>query len=355
MINNLYDLPDDRALQAMTSMTGLLHHYVARSALDASRTFTKASAARLGLVGGGDDRLVHDSGLTAGQLQEPVAVSALPAYRGWVSGFGADTAYAGAGVDAGANGDMRGLLFGVDASVGRGLTLGVSGGRSWPRISLEGLPDRATGSMTHVGAYGRYQRRRARLDVVLGVGRFSNETSREVTDGVTTLVARSEYRGRSVSGQIEYGYTVPLGGGFSVEPAIGLLFGRHHLDAFSEEGADVLGLSGPARREWSTRVLVGSRASKSLGRAAGLRVTVEGRAAWSRDLEPLGHVFVRLRGDRAAGFRLAPPDFSRDAGVFGIGLGAATRRGIRLFADLDTETGGAITIFRGNVGLTKTW
>ncbi|HOC18679.1 MAG TPA: autotransporter domain-containing protein, partial [Vicinamibacterales bacterium] len=355
VINNLYDLPDDRALQAMTSMTGLLHHYVARSAFDASRTFTKASAARLGMVASGDDRLVADSGLTAGLLKDPTPGSALPAYRGWVSGLGADTAYAGVGVDAGASGDMRGLLFGFDASVARGVTLGVSGGRSWPRIGLEGLTDRATGSMTHVGAYGRYQRKRTRLDFVLGVGRFDNQTSREVTDGVTTLVARSEYGGSSVSGQIEYGYTVPLGRGFSVEPGIGFLFGRQHLDAFSEDGADVLGLSGPARREWSARVLIGSRASKSLGRAAGLRLMIEGRAAFSRDLEPLGNVFVRLRGDRSAGFRLSPPDFSRDAGVFGLGLGAVTHRGIRLFADLDTETGGAITIFRGNVGLTKTW
>jgi len=356
VVNNVYDLPDDRARSAMSSMTGLMFQHVARNSLDIPRSFATASMRRLGAVVGTGGRLFPSTGVTTGMAQAGAVHGTGADYGAWLSGLGGVTEYLGDDANASARAPMRGFIAGFDFGLGDAVTVGVSGGQAWPEVTLDGSPDRADSTMNLLNVYGRYARKRMRLDALVGFNGLEQNVFRQITDGVTTLAASSHYHGSGAMFQAEYGYNLELGRGLNLEPTVGLQVGQVRFDGFGEENGDVLSLSVPGRTVQSGRTLLGATMWKSLGSVWGARMLLEGRGSWGHELQRFDDVTVRFTADPFAHeFSLAAATARRDSALLGLGLTAVMRGNLRLFAEVDGDLGGPSKSWRGSFGLNKTW
>ncbi|MGE5815168.1 MAG: autotransporter outer membrane beta-barrel domain-containing protein, partial [Acidobacteriota bacterium] len=356
VVNNVYDLTDGDGLDAMDSMTGVVYQFGARLGLDASRAFTSAAMRRLSTVTRAEERPLPSAGFGVAGTMTPAPGTSENRYGAWFSGFGGVTRYYGSSVDASAKAPSPGVIGGFDAALTDTISLGVSGGRAWPEVTLDGRPDRGTSKVTHAGLYGRYGNGVTRIDAALGFSRVDQEGFRTMTDGVGTVAAESSSQGNGVMFHVEYGRSFELGRGFSVEPGAGLQLGQLHLDGFVEQGGDVLALNVPARTAKSQRLLTGGRVGKTFGSVSNSKMMVEARAAWAHEFRALDDVNLRFSADPFANeFALAPSNDQRDSAVLGFSFAADPGANFRLFVDVGGEVGGTSRIWSGMIGLTRRW
>jgi outer membrane autotransporter protein len=239
--------------------------------------------------------------------------------------------------------------------VNEALTLGVSGAYVAPHVYQDGGEDETAARVFSIGGYGRVAGGASRLDFGVSTGRERFETRRSITDGVDFASSSSEYDGRSLGGQVEYGYTFGLGGGVDLEAETGLQFYRQNLEAIQEAGAGVLNLAIPERTIESRRSLLGARLRKTIARASGTEIVFEGRGAWLHEFAGRADLPARFEGDLTTdGFRLPAPGRLKNNGLFGAGIYANTRGGLRFFADVIFESGPASRM-SGSVGVGRRW
>ena len=357
VVNNVYDLTPARAVDAIGSMTGMIHQQVARSGLDNARTFVGANVRRIELVGTDDGRPEPASRLTTNAPQAAGApASDETNYGFWFTGLQGGTEYLGNSSDATANALSNGMVVGFDAAIGDRITVGVSGGNASPSVSLAGTSDQATTRGMLQGAfYGRYAQKRSRLDAVVGLSSYENNTIRMVTDGVSTVNARATYQTRSLAAHVEYGYTFNIGRTVDIAPYAGAQLGRLRVDGFDETGAGVLGLTASDRDVFSRRLLAGSTVGKLFKTGFGA-LRVEGRAAWTHEFTMVTDLPLQFQGDSwTRGFNLALPNQLRDGAILGAAVRADTRGNFRFFVDFNGETSSAAKAWQGNAGVTKRW
>jgi uncharacterized protein with beta-barrel porin domain len=359
-INNVYDLTDTAARGALSSMTGVAYQHAARSNLGISQAFMAMNLRRLGLGAGGGAMssgmavdaltLANAGGTFAGDAAETHAAG-----RGWwFGGLGGITRYRGNASDAAGRVVNQGLIAGIDRDITPNVTLGVSGGEASPRLQLDNVEDHGTSHMWQAGAYGRVRHARSRIDGVLNLGTQRSSMWRTITDGVISPGASASYGGRSVSSQVEYGYSFAVTNGLTIEPQGGVQYGRLWLDGVTEAGADALGLVVPARRVSSRRTLAGGKVTKAL-ELSPARLTFEGRASWAHELSPLGDIGMRFAGDSVTdGFSVAAPDQLRNSAVIGFSIAGNTRR-LRVIANVDSEISGPTNGWSGSIGLNRSW
>jgi uncharacterized protein with beta-barrel porin domain len=251
---------------------------------------------------------------------------------------------------------MVGVMIGVDTRIGESATLGVSGGEANPDVQLSGVDDRTTTRMMQFGVYGRVKKQRSYFDGGINFGTQRSRVSRAVmTNGLSASTASSNYDGGTITSQVDYGYRLNLGGGFTIAPQAGAQYGRFNVDGAAEEGAGFLSLVVPARLVTSARSVVGVRATKSFDRP-GAAFTIEGRTSWSHEFNPIADLRMRFAGDAwTDGFALAAPRQLRDSALAGATVAGALTRSLRLFATLDSELTGVFTSWSGNIGIVKSW
>lgn len=360
VVNTVYDLSDAEAVDAMASMTGVVHRHVARASLGEARSFMGVSTSRLGSVARGPAfaGLAVNRVNTAG-VQAGLAAAEQPgreATRGWwVAGMGGLRTLRGTEGDPSARVEALGMVVGFDAALTSKMTVGIIGAGAAPRITLGGPSDRAEMQTWQAGVYGRYRTGRSRIDFAAGGGRQRHSTERAVTDGVRAWTAGASYRGRTLASQVEYGYTLNLGRRFRLEPSLGVQYTGLRTDPFAEAGAGALNLGVPERQVRSGRSLVGGRLEKQLGTSS-RTVTVEGRASWARELTPLTDVTMHLAGDSARnGLLLRATDQPRNVGLFGGAIVVEVPRQLQLLADLDMEVSGLVKAWRASAGMRMGW
>jgi outer membrane autotransporter protein len=264
--------------------------------------------------------------------------------------------YAGNDVDPGARVSSQGFVAGYDAAIGRELVVGVSGADSAPDLQLEGVSDQTTSRILQIGFYGRYKHQASHLAVIGGASGLTNKTTRSVIDGFTSSTTHAAYDGGNLFSRIEYGFAFQLGKTVSVEPQMGFQYSRVTFDGFTEDGAGVLNLVAPVRRQSSQRSITGGKAVKTFRRATGAGVAVEARAAWAHEFTPLDSVRMRFLGDTAAnGFDLASPARVHNSAVLGASLVGDAFKHIKLFSNVDGDVSGPIKLWTVGVGLRAGW
>jgi len=200
------------------------------------------------------------------------------------------------------------------------------------------------------------QKHRSYFDGGINFGTQRSRLSRSVvTNGLSASTASSNYDGGTITSQVEYGYRLDLGRGFTVAPQAAAQYGRLSLDGATEEGAGFLNLVVPARLVTSSRSLAGVRVAKSFDRS-GTVFTLEGRTLWAHEFNPVGLMRVRFAGDPwTDGFDLSAPRQLRDSALAGATVAGGLTRSLRVFATVDSEMTGVFTSWTGNVGLVKSW
>jgi outer membrane autotransporter protein len=241
---------------------------------------------------------------------------------------------------------------GFDGALTNTFSLGVSAGRGWPGLTVDGTPDRESQTLTHLGAYGRYANGSTRIDGALGYSHVDGDAFRSMTDGVSRVAATAKRSGNGFSGQLEYGRLFDVTHAFSVEPTAGIQAGRFHEDGFIESGGDVLALAVPSHTAQSERMLLGSR----FAYVPRPWLMMEARGAWAHEFHQLDDVWVHFNADPAATtFTVSPSTDLRNSAVLGFGIDAEAARQLRLFADFGGEFGGPSHLWSGTIGLTRSW
>jgi outer membrane autotransporter protein len=141
-----------------------------------------------------------------------------------------------------------------------------------------------------------------------------------------------------------------------VEPQAGFQSARVAIDGFTEDGAGVLNLMAPDRRVWSQRSILGGRAVKTFGRASGAGTSVEVRAAWAHEFNPLGSVRMRFLGDTAGNdFDLSSPARLQNSAILGATLAGDAFRHLKFLTSVDGDVSGAIKLWTASVGVRAEW
>jgi autotransporter-associated beta strand protein len=352
VVNNIYDLPNNQALAAMSSMSGLLYQYSARSALDMSRSFTTAALQRLSFVARGTNGTLRNAGFGVTAPMAQGSALSDGQYGAWASGIAGTTRYRGTDADAAAKAQTVGLVGGFDGALTNRFSLGISAGQGWPGLTVDGTPDRESGTFTHIGVYGRYADSSSRIDAAIGYSHVDHDVSRSMTDGINTVAAIAKNHGNGVAVQLEYGRLFDLTRTWSVEPSAGLQAGAFQQQGFVEGGGNVLALAVPSHTAQSERMLLGSRFAYVPRQG----VRMETRGAWAHEFRHLDDVLVHFNGDPSATtFPISPSMDLRNSALLGVGLGVEAGPRLRLFADFGGEIGGASRIWSGTIGLTRSW
>jgi uncharacterized protein with beta-barrel porin domain len=349
VVNTVYDLTNEQAVQAMGSMSGVVYQHAASSNFAGAQTFLDVNMAHLGAATGRAGAAT--GGLSLGGVTTDGA-SDSGAHGAWFSSVGWLTRLSGGDGDPAARGSNPGFAVGYDGAIGN-LLLGASLGKGSSDVELDGVSDRTTASMLQVAGYARYERGASRLAAIAGGSGVKNNTTRSVTDGVAFSGTHAAYDGSNLFSRIEYGRTF-ASGSQRVEPQIGFQYVHANVDGFTEQGAGVLNLVVPARHLSSARSIVGARAFKTFGRSDG--VTLGARAAWAHEFSPLGSVTMRFLGDTGSStFDVTSPARLHDSALVGASATGKAFKRLKFVTSVDGDVSRQVKVWTANVGLRAEW
>lgn len=223
-------------------------------------------------------------------------------------------AFEGGGVSDGnfnaARGDRdgRGMMAGIDRSVGGAVTLGGAMGVMKSDIRVDRRASRGEIESIHGMIYGGVNLGAWQLSGGLGYARTSTKTRRAIAFPGIQETLEAKYNGSVLQGFAEAGYRVPVSGGW-VEPFVSVAAIRVQSDVFVEKAGGAA-LSGERIDEDAVISTLGLRFETS---PAG-SFSVRGMTGWQRNwgsVDPVG----RHRFDGGEMFEVLGAAQSKDAAV----------------------------------------
>jgi autotransporter-associated beta strand protein len=224
-------------------------------------------------------------------------------WGGFTANHGDDRGRNGA---ADADRDTFGGITGADVALGANAHIGIAGGYTRTRLSLDGSDARGRGRNIHLLSYGEVDMDRVSLRGTLGYTWSRLSTRRSVDVAGITGRDRAHYRGQTVHGAVEIGYRMPLGRG-NLTPFARATAVRMHAASFEEEGGETA-LVGASRTSIAKFTQVGARLSLALSDA----VQLGGTLGWQHGFGTLASR-ARLRFDSGGLFEVSGTSLSRDA------------------------------------------
>ena len=236
-------------------------------------------------------------------------------------------------------------------------------------------PQRATSGTAeggHIASYGAYRNGQFSLVGTLALSQYENVVRRfaAIPGGVQSLPGgavaipgfaedlKGSFASRSISGDVEAGYRVPLGR-VDVTPFAGLQFGLQHSDGYAETlangGASQTGLTQNGRFTGSLPTSLGLQIKTEADLDGNRHLQAWARAAWR-------HEWLTERSTQSA--FLAAPGFNftvrgaqpaSDTLRASLGARLMLDRSVSLFAILDGDFSSAGTGYSGQSGIRLEW
>ncbi|WP_354087566.1 autotransporter domain-containing protein [Brevundimonas faecalis] len=181
--------------------------------------------------------------------------------------------------------DVRGVMAGVDRSVGANATFGAAMGVLKSEIEVERRASEAEVESIHGLVYGGVNMGTWRVSGGVGYARTVTETRRAIVFPGFQDTPEADYDGSVLQGFMEAGYRMPAGDGWA-EPFASLAAVRVQGDAFVESGGDAA-LAGEKINHDAVISTLGLRFEAN---PTG-RFSVRGMTGWQRnwgDLDPVG-------------------------------------------------------------------
>ena len=200
-------------------------------------------------------------------------------------------AFEGGGVSDGnfnaARGDRdgRGMMVGLDRSVGGTATIGAALGVTKTEAEVDRRASRGEVESIHGVVYGGVYLGAWRVSAGLGYAWTVTETKRSIVFPGFQDAVEAKYNGSVLQGFLEAGYRVPVSGGW-VEPFASVAAVRAQSDAFVEKGGKAA-LSGEKIDEEAVISTLGLRFETARSGS----FSVRGMAGWQRnwgDVDPVG-------------------------------------------------------------------
>ncbi|WP_192499282.1 autotransporter domain-containing protein [Skermanella pratensis] len=257
----------------------------------------------------------------------------------------ADTS--GDGNAAGFDSTTGGFAFGLDGKMAPNFDLGVAFG--YFRTDVDARRDGgSTGIDSYAtAAYGSYSAGNLFADGSLTYSFSDYDSRRPIRFGTVDRTADGSSRGHGFGAALAVGYTWRTQGAI-VEPAASVRYDRITRNAFSESGAQSLGLAVADMTMDTVRTGLGVRAAKRY-ELGGLVAEPEVRVRWDHDfLDRAADSRVSLAG---APFQVSGTEAGRDAAVLGMGFVAYLENSLEGFAGYDVELRDGSSAHRVSAGL----
>ncbi|MBE0621831.1 MAG: autotransporter-associated beta strand repeat-containing protein [Burkholderiales bacterium] len=269
----------------------------------------------------------------------------------WLRAYGADNRTDG---DANAAGDTLrsgGITLGADTEVRRGLVLGVAATTGTSHLSFDGISDSGRSRGNALGVYASYVAGPWTYKGIAGTAWNANHMDRNVMVGAIARSATSDFDSRSQSLYAEATYDIQQTG-FMLQPLAALSYVRTRTEGYTETGAGALNLQVAAQTTESTRTLLGAKTVHQLG-----RLKLEPRLLWAHEFGNVNApMSASLAGAPAAGsFQVSGVALKRDSVILGFGASGELRKGIDLYADIQSETNSRQHNLALFVGLRGVW
>lgn len=266
-------LSADEARYAFDQLSGEAHASVLTVLIDESRPVREAMGRRLRQSGG--------EGLPSGFDERPLAVAGAGMTGGanlWMEALGRSAGISGDGNAAALDATTAGLLFGVDATLGDGLRLGLASGFQNTSFDVDGRGTSGDIESYHLAAYGGM--RHGAFDFRAG-GAYTLggvETTRQVVFLDFTDRVEAEYD--TQTGQVfgEIGYLIPLGDA-SIEPFGNLTYIKVDREAYVETGGPSA-LEVAATEESALLSTLGVNFSAAMATSGDTTIRATGRLGW---------------------------------------------------------------------------
>jgi len=207
-------------------------------------------------------------------------------FGAWLSPFFRKSSQDDDGGRAGYDSDTKGVTLGFDAEATEGVIVGIMGSIMDTDVDGNGAGNAQTDISSHqLGVYVGVDLGKFNVDATLSYGRNSNEGSRNIILGGTTLVADSDYDSSQTSVAV-MGSMPLVANEITFSPRLGLSHTRVSTDTYTETGAGALNLTVATDDSSSTLALFGLGLSKAMDQEKGtltLTAGIDGQYGISTD------------------------------------------------------------------------
>lgn len=231
--------------------------------------------------------------------------------------------------------DSRGWVVGQDLRFDNGATVGAAFSESRGYGRHASRMDREHSRQVEGELYAAWETGANYLLGRVAVGRSERDLEREILLGAQAFGVDSRYTQHYNTASLQFGHRLRSDNGV-LTPYIGAQALQLQRDGFAEQGAAGFGLSTRDSTLTATQALVGARFDRewSLGTT---RLALQGRAEWQRTLSQSGDEIDARFTAIDVWSPITGGALGREAGVFGLGLGATFVNGSRLGFDVDSR------------------
>lgn len=282
-------------------------------------------------------------------------------WRLWTVGYGGEASFDGAPALGTSDLDTRtvGFAVGLDYQIDPTALLGIAGGYTDSRFSVDELETSGTTEGGHVGLYGVKTFGRAYLAASAEYAHFENETDRFI-DFLLDERADAAFSSDGFSARFEVGYKQPVNR-FNVTPFAGLGVSLLNSEGFTENndrvagGPGGLGLTYGSNSQNSVTSSVGVQLDTRIALANGRTLTPFARVAWVHEFEPERSLDGFLTASPELTFTTYGAAAAEDLAKVNAGFRLDLTRRIGLFAYFEGEFSDHSQSYTGNGGIRISW
>jgi outer membrane autotransporter protein len=282
-------------------------------------------------------------------------------WRLWATGFGGTGSFDGDPFLGTSDLDTRvaGFAAGFDYQIDPTTLVGIAGGYSHSRFSVDALRNSGTAEGGHVGVYGVSTLGRAYVAASADYVHFETDTYRAI-DFLIQEDAFGSFSSDGYSARFEVGYKQPVDR-FNVTPFAGLAISNLDSDGFTEDniraggGPGALGLTYRGTSQDSLTSSLGVQLDTRIDLEDGRLLTPFARVAWVHDFETERSIDGFLTTSPVVRFTAFGASAAEDFAKVNAGFRLDLTDRVGVFAYFDGELSDHSRSYAGNGGIRIAW
>ncbi len=282
-------------------------------------------------------------------------------WRLWATGFGGTGSFDGDPFLGTSALDTRvaGFAAGFDYQIDPTTLVGIAGGFSHSRFSVDELNSRGSSDGSHVGVYGLKTHGRAYVAAAADYVHFETETYRFI-DFLVQEEAFGSFNSDGYSARLEVGYKQPVDR-FNVTPFAGLAISNLDSDGFVEDnirigvGPGGLGATYEGTSQDSLTSSLGVQVDTRIDLENGQVLTPFARVAWIHDFDTERSIDGFLTTSPSVTFTAFGASPAEDYARVNAGFRLDITDRVGVFAYLDGEFSDHSQSYTGNGGIRLSW
>jgi outer membrane autotransporter protein len=354
VLGTLANLSPSQIPSILTSLSGMNYSGFSNSMVQGAQLFMNNFLAQASSANRGSNKTaIAEACDVACDTTEPAKWGA---WGGGLGGLGT----VGAGQPlGGVTYNVGGFAAGIDRKLTDNLLLGVTAGYTGGTQWVSGFSSQGFSNTFQAGLYGGYLQGPVYVDGVVGYAYSANQLSRSIS--IPTLANRTavgQTGANQFYGQLESGYRFDLGTAAEafVTPFARLQGYTGMQNAFTENGAQSLGLTVAAQTTNSLRSVIGAQIGGSTNLGWREKLNAQFRLGWSHEFADTSRpVSATLVGAPSAPFTTYGASPQRDGAVIGIAANTAIADGTSIYLRYEGDIAGSDSSHALIAGVRMTW